>query len=292
MNKRYLLWGVFFVIASVLISLFIINGCSSSKHLFKKELKYPDWPGLDEQINEYEEIISQDTEINYTNFTRMEIKPEYINWHISFVFGVSRFWLFNGEINNSQVNSSEKEEQELKNIFKQMNCEIFKLRKDTYNRIETRKYYVKLNNQEDLKNVYFYFKKLEDKWFLPGNKPEKVKKWKEKMKSELNNVKSKNYIIIEKVKINPLIEYSPGHYRPISDATISITFKKELSQEKMSCILKVYSIKKYRKMFSHTYRVYIPSKEKYLYYYTLFEKDNNIIQVSSGGWGKAENLGN
>ncbi len=87
MKKRYFLLRVFFVIMSALILSFLSNGCSNNKQQVKeqKELKYPDWPGLDYKINRNEDIINKHNEKykeKLTSFYRQNISPEDIKWHI------------------------------------------------------------------------------------------------------------------------------------------------------------------------------------------------------------------
>ncbi|MCK4665425.1 hypothetical protein KAU33_01665 [Candidatus Dependentiae bacterium] len=141
MKKRYVLRRLFFLIVSVLIFSLFINGCTSSNHFFKqkKELKYPEWPGLDEYIEHCERYIDdhnkQFPDDQITNFHRIGVKPEYIKWHLElYFFNVSHF----DDLYISKIMK----------IINTGDCEIYK----KYGSLVV---YIKLNNAEDLRNHFF-----------------------------------------------------------------------------------------------------------------------------------------
>ena len=142
MKKRVLLWGVLLVITSVLVFSFIINGCSNKKTTEitqvkkEKELRYPEWPGLDEKIEYYNNIIdSSPAEENVTSIYRMGVKDEDIKWH--FVI------LFKNKLSKNKLN-------EVMKRICDKNAEIYK-------NVNDRTLYIKILNMENFKEYYDYF---------------------------------------------------------------------------------------------------------------------------------------
>ncbi|MCK4665381.1 hypothetical protein KAU33_01445, partial [Candidatus Dependentiae bacterium] len=141
MKKRYLLWSAFIVIASVLIFSFLSNGCSNSKHLFKKkkELKYPDWPGLDEKIEKYNKLVEgSPPELNATSLFKMGVEEEDIRWH--FVITL-RYKMSQNEI---------------KNIIEKINKKDGKI----YKNVQNRSLYITILSMDRFKEYYNYLNSL------------------------------------------------------------------------------------------------------------------------------------
>ncbi|MCK4665687.1 hypothetical protein KAU33_03005 [Candidatus Dependentiae bacterium] len=150
MKNRYFLWSVFLLIAGVLIFSFLSTGCTNNKQHVKeqkKELKYPEWSGLDETIEKWESFINKKNDnsiIKITNFYRLGIEPNDIKWHLKF-----RFILFNEDegFKNSYF-------KEINEIIGSNDCEIYKIYKDN------------ISIKRKISNDAWKFKILKDKDFI------------------------------------------------------------------------------------------------------------------------------
>ena len=68
----------------IFMIIIILSGCTTNQIKKEKELKYPEWPGLDEKIEVYEYLLEFDKEQQneLINFNQMKIDSEDIKWHI------------------------------------------------------------------------------------------------------------------------------------------------------------------------------------------------------------------
>lgn len=205
MKKKYYLYRLFFVIASVLISSFMMNGCTSSKHLFKQkeELKYPEWPGLDEKIEQMNTIYisakRQHPEQKDIQLSQLNIKEDDIKWHllIKFKDGVK------AEKKNELIKILKNESgAKLPKDFK------FVVYKDIENYL-----YIKLENIDDLRKLFVF----------------------------LDNIHS-DIIPMHSIEINPLLKVSIYHYYPLSIGAIFIEFKKTTIKEEFEKFAKTHSL--------------------------------------------------
>ena len=211
MKKRYLLWSVFLVISSVLIFSFLSNGCTNNNQHVKeeKELKYPEWPGLDNRIEDLNNIFLQVKkefpECKITQLSQLEIKETDIKWHllIKFKYGVKE---------------SQKEDfiKKLRDLAgKELPIDFkFSIYKNIENYL-----YIKLNDVKYVSKIYYY----------------------------LTNTNIKG-IPLKDRKINPLLEFSTEHYSPLHLDEIFIQFLSTMTKEEIHNYTQIHSLKIIKKL--------------------------------------------
>ena len=180
------------LLLTLLVLMAVVSSCTIFQVKKEKELKYPEWAGLDEKIREYEEIIETRTEENFTSFYRLGVKPEYIKWH---------FCIF----------INKKDSVKVKDYLKENNFIIYKETKNPLN-YEELILYIRINNPNSIKENY-------------------------------NLLKGTiiNKLGINTVSLNPLIEYSTQHYRPINIKIIGLV-EREYSEDSFNKYAEKYDI--------------------------------------------------
>ncbi|MCK4666193.1 hypothetical protein KAU33_05565 [Candidatus Dependentiae bacterium] len=242
------------------------------------DLKYPEWPGLDEKIEEYEEVIKGGKKVyskDYTNLARLKIEPEDIKWHLCiYVIGIrgsdkylfKKEYYFPIEIDNL-----------IKRIAKENNCEIHKISK-IYG---SRKYYITIKNykKEELRRYYDLFKIHKEMIEIKTDYPKRIRTIKLPLIGRV------------RVYVNSLIEFSIGHHRPIDITEIPIRFYDNVTEEKIKQFMKKYNIKRYKKktLGKNRYAVYYKGKdEDFVKFYVSIQEDPIVNYVSLYGWAKVK----
>ncbi|MCK4667670.1 hypothetical protein KAU33_13020 [Candidatus Dependentiae bacterium] len=251
MKKKYYLCRLFLVIVSVLVFSFLMNGCTSSKHLFRKKLKYPDWPGLDNQIEKYDKMIDILNDLDgyesHTSIYRMnDVDPNDIKWEFEIAF---------------KKNISEKLILEL---LKWKGCEIYKSVKGGGTYSYSSYYYIKIPNNENIRDYYEFYTSLMDRGKIQNNpffsKP-----------------------CISYIYLNPLLPYSQEHYRPIYSDRIKIYFSRNMKDDEIELFSNKYNISFKEKCYG-SYIFSIPKKNNIIKLFAKLLDDKNVTDVFLMGW--------